>query len=153
MALPTPLTAIQVDGSFDLAEIRVKFLEGEHRGLFLFVARDDANLGAAVNEGKVLVEDPSAFAIPTFGPASPLTFVTSPAQMITITGTGFTPDLFAEGTDSTDSGFSGDTVVTSTSLVFTFDLTLFAAGPGEIIVYDSGDNTLHVYPITINAAP
>lgn len=153
MALPTPLTALQVGGSADVNELPVRFNTGPHRDQVLLVSKTDPNLPSAIVDGSV-VTDPSIKgtpAAPTFGSASPLVFVASPGQVITITGTGFTPDLSVEGSDSASSGFDSTEVITPTSITATFNLTGFATGAGRIVVYDAKDDELHSYPITINA--
>ena len=153
MALPTPLTASQVGGSADANEVPVQFNTGPHRGQVLLVSKTDPNLQSAIDDGSVTADaslgSPPASGL-TFGAASPLVFVTSPNQVITITGTGFTPDLVVEGSDSTSSGFNATEVITPTSITATFDLTGFATGPGSIVVYDPQDNALHTWDITIN---
>lgn len=132
MALPTVLTAAQVGGSADAAELPVRFNSGANAGLLLLllVARTDVNIPPSVADGSITVADRRTFSVGTISGIAPTTMVGADGGTLTVNGSGFNPGdtVFVNGVTRTT------TYVNSGQLTAVIAPASLTAGSRAVIV-------------------
>jgi len=148
MALPTPLTAVQVDGAHDNDEVRAVFRTGPYIDLGLLVAIDDPNLPGAITAGEVVVDNPENFKA-TLVSIAPLT--NTLMTNVLITGTNFVDGMFVEVAETDGENIN---VVSLTEKREDYNLYLVTPGPYVLAIYDEGSQEpLDTLAVDVDAGP